>query len=220
MVKMTDIELNVIDQTNILRIKSAFSKEECAEVCKEILAYKDNPSDNDVTNNVNDGCWLGHPHLYGGYSYKVEQLLLSKFKLASSAYFNSMPQPANLIHNTYPNVNANDWEIWAWANVNDHGSENREHTHSNSFISAVAYFQAEGTGRLEFMPYNYVYKSMLPQWPYHGTSWYEPQDGDIILFPSYLLHKLERNPSNKQRINMAFNAKPPPPKGGQHNAGY
>jgi hypothetical protein len=43
-------------------------------------------------------------------------------------------------------------------------------------------------------------------WPYTGVSYYYPEDGDIILFPSSLLHKIEKNPSNKQRVNMAFNA--------------
>ena len=59
------------------------------------------------------------------------------------------------------------------------------------------------------MPYNFTYKTTLPQWPYYGTSYYEPVDGDIILFPSFLLHKVERNLSNTQRINMSFNAFPP-----------
>jgi len=44
-----------------------------------------------------------------------------------------------------------------------------------------------------------------PAWPYHGMANYEPSDGDILIFPSYLLHKVHPNPNEKERINMAFN---------------
>jgi len=205
-----DLELNVLEQTNILRIKSMFTKEQCKQITKEILAYKDtnNPDDTAINTDANEGCWMGQPHFHNGFSFETENLLISNFKKATQLYYESHPVPLNISRRSTI-VLENEWEIWGWANVNEPGSENREHTHSDSFISAVAYFQAEGTGRIQFMPYNYTYKMTLPQWPYYGVSYYEPQDGDIILFPSWLLHKIERNPSNKQRINMAFNAMPP-----------
>jgi ectoine hydroxylase-related dioxygenase (phytanoyl-CoA dioxygenase family) len=56
------------------------------------------------------------------------------------------------------------------------------------------------------VPQNYLHKLSNPAWPFHGTSVYEPYDGDILLFPSYLLHTIHRNDSNQQRINMAFDA--------------
>jgi ectoine hydroxylase-related dioxygenase (phytanoyl-CoA dioxygenase family) len=64
--------------------------------------------------------------------------------------------------------------------------------------------QAKDTGVLEFVPHNYINKFTHPAWPYHGVSRYEPEDGDILIFPSYLLHRVERNTGNKQRITMAF----------------
>ena len=205
-----EIELNVLEQTNILHIKSAFTKEQCKEITKEILVYKstNNPNDYEFSKDANEGCWMGRPHFNNGFSKSVEILLVDTFKNACSEYYKSMPKPLNITKNNLV-ITPDQWELDAWANVNEPGSINREHTHTGAFVSAVVYFQAEGTGSLQFMPYNFTYKMTLPQWPYFGTSYYDPVDGNIILFPSYLLHKVERNLSNTQRINISFNAFPP-----------
>jgi hypothetical protein len=201
-------ELNVLEQTNILRIKSAFTKEQCKGIVLEILNFKSKNIFEKISKDANDGCWIGQPHFHNGFTKETEFLLVSTFKKACNEYYKSMPTPLNITKNL-STITEDQWELDAWANVNEPGSINREHTHTGAFVSAVAYFQAEGTGQLQFMPYNYTYKATLPQWPYYGTSYYEPIDGDIILFPSFLLHKVERNLSNIQRINMSFNAFPP-----------
>lgn len=201
------VELNVLEQTNILRIKSAFTKQECVEITQQILNYKDTaPLEPGVNQNANPGCWLGRPQFHGGFSPKIEQLLIDTFKTSCDLYYKSMPRPANINNYNMVNLDQDNLEVWAWANVNEPGAENREHMHSGGFISGVAYFQAEGTGYIEFMPYNYTYKMTHQAWPYTGVSYYYPEDGDIILFPSFLLHKIEKNPSDRQRVNMAFNA--------------
>lgn len=202
-------ELNVLEQTNILWLKSVFTKDECAATTSQILNYKANSKgnpDESMAYNANENCWMGQPHFYGGFDKQTEHLLINKFKIACNEYYKSMPAPTNIARGTYTGIDKSAWEVWAWANVNEPGSENREHVHTGYFMSGVAYFQATNTGRLEFMPYNYTYKITHSQWPYFGTAYYEPQDGDIIMFPSYLLHRVERNNSDKQRISMAFNA--------------
>jgi hypothetical protein len=202
-------ELNVLEQTNILHLKGVFSKEECATISEQILNYKDsqpNNPDRVMLDNANYKCWMGQPHFYGGFTKEIENLLIHNFKMACNEYVLSMPKPANITQGKNTGVDLRAWEVWAWANVNEPNSENREHVHTGYFMSGVAYFQAKNTGRIEFMPYNYTYKITHPNWPYYGTSYYEPEDGDIIMFPSYLLHRVERNPSQQQRISMAFNA--------------
>jgi len=205
-----NLELNVLEQTNILRIKGAFTKEQCKTITDQILAYKElnNPNDTAIALDSNPGCWMGQPQYYNGFSDDIITLLLSVFKKSCQTYYKCQPTPLN-ISRYESSITEDEWDLWAWANVNDPGSDNREHTHTGAFLSAVAYFQSEGTGRIEFMPYNYTYKMTLPQWPYYGVSYYEPNDGDILLFPSFLLHKIEKNPSNIQRVNIAFNAFPP-----------
>lgn len=201
--------LNVLEQTNILHLRGVFSSEECKSVSEQILQYKNagkNNPDHVMLHNANKGCWMGQPHFYNGFDKITENLLIEKFKFACNEYMMSMPRPYNITQGLNSGVNNRAWEVWAWANVNDPGSENREHVHTGYFMSGVAYFQAEQTGRIEFMPYNYTYKITHPNWPYYGTAYYEPQDGDILMFPCYLLHRVERNESNRQRISMAFNA--------------
>ena len=201
-------ELNVLDQTNILLVKGAFDEAECAEIADAILKYRDNPAAAD-TIAVNKGLWSGHPHLHNGFPLPLTQVLMAKLKDACTLYYDSMPKPANITRTREDkSISREEWDMMMWAGITPPGSENREHTHTNSFISGTVYFQAEGTGSIEFMPYNYVYRSMLPQWPYYGSATYEPEDGDILLFPSYLLHKVERNTSEFERVNISFNVIP------------
>jgi len=204
-----DTQLNVIEQTNILHIKSVFTKKECDIITKEILEYKEKNGtslDRKMSYEVNEGCWMGQPQLHNGFSQETESLLIEKFRIACNMFYQSMPKPFNSNKRIYENKNRKSWEVWAWANVNEPGSENREHVHTGYFMSGVAYFRSEGTGMIEFIPQNYLYKTTHVDWPYHSNCHYEPVDGDILMFPSYLLHKVERNNSNKQRISMAFNA--------------
>ena len=209
---MPDIELNVLEQTNILKIKSMLTKDQCAEISKQVINYKNtnNPADIIENKNANAGCWMGKPHFNNGFTKDIELLLIDTIKTACQLYYECQPAPLNIIRNKYRPLTKNDWDIWPWFNVNDVGSENREHTHlgDRPYMCGVIYFQAEGTGRIEFIPYNYTYKQVHTEWPYNGVSYYEPKDGDVLMFPPYLLHRVERNLGTQQRINMSFNARP------------
>ena len=46
-----------------------------------------------------------------------------------------------------------------------------------------------------------------PNMPYSKMIEHEPNDGDILLFPSYLLHEVTVNTSAKKRITVGFNIK-------------
>jgi hypothetical protein len=208
---MFNTELNVLEQTNILKIKSMLTKDQCIEISKQIVDYKNtnNPSEIKGNKNANAGCWMGKPQFNNGFSKDIELLLVDTVKTACQMYHECQPAPLNISRNKYKPLTKKDWEIWAWCNVNDIGSENREHTHlgDRPYMCGVIYFQAEGTGRIEFMPYNYTYKQVHAEWPYNGGAYYEPADGDVLMFPPYLLHRVERNNGNQQRINMSFNAR-------------
>ena len=43
--------------------------------------------------------------------------------------------------------------------------------------------------------------------PYIRNVKVEPQDGDLLIWPAWVPHLVERNESNKQRINIAINIK-------------
>jgi uncharacterized protein (TIGR02466 family) len=206
---MTESTLNIVEHSCILQLKSVFTKEECAEVSRQILNYKDTTSnikDTVMSMNANASCWMGRPQENGGFTPAIETLLITKILEACDKYYDALPKPTNM-HTLNTNyLDKSEWHVRAWCNVNDPDSENFMHSHPGKIISGVIYFQAEETGCLEFVSHNYLYKLSNPAWPFHGTSVYEPKDGDMLLFPSYLLHRIQRNTSNKQRINMAFDA--------------
>ena len=198
-------KINTLEQTVIFTVPNIFTKEQCKIITDLILEYKEKNPNLYFNRNANNGCWMGEP-LYD-FAPELANFIESKMRMYCSLYFNSLPKPENITGPAPPKLYNEDWIMYSWANVNDPGSENREHTHSGNLVSGVMYFQSENTGRLEFMPYNYTYKMAHPAWPYYGVSYYEPKDGDIILFPSFLLHRTEKNLSDRQRVNMAFDGK-------------
>ncbi|MEE4379273.1 MAG: TIGR02466 family protein [Candidatus Competibacteraceae bacterium] len=101
-----------------------------------------------------------------------------------------------------------------WMNVLDHGGNQFMHTHANSFISGIIYITKphpststifrKNTGGGEF-----IFKNDVPLNHYSSDTWMLPEvePGDMVLYPSYLLHGVPPNEGGK-RITIAFNAIP------------
>ncbi len=188
---------NIIEYTSIFQIKNAVNQSTRDSLIKEILNFKDKTVDNSGSEK---NCWRGHPVFSHSH---VEDLILT----AVDTYIDSLPDSAIMSRNEDPSSRF-DYQkplIHYWTNVNSKGGYNVSHNHSGSVISGVIYLQANQTGMIEFQPLNYIYKINHPCWFYNGSMQYYPEDGDIILFPSYLLHSVEPNPIEKERINIAFN---------------
>ena len=104
-----------------------------------------------------------------------------------------------------------------WFNVMEPGGFQSIHNHANSLISGVLYLTdvhlssrivfSKGLGGTEFIFNNFNKKAAIG--PYNGVKWFMPQiaAGDLVLFPSYLLHEVPEN-RGPQRISIAFNAIP------------
>jgi uncharacterized protein (TIGR02466 family) len=206
---MSNINFNALDQTVIMHMKAEIPTDMCKTISDQILTYKSNEyanSDKKMLKNSNFGCWRGKPHLYNGFNNDTTNYLIEKIIEVSNLYMQSLSRPTNIKMQSI--TVSKQWNVNAWFNVNEKGAENREHAHTSStnLISGVFYFQGTGTGFIEFIPQHYMNRTTHVAWPYHGTSYYEPEDGDILLFPSYLIHKVHNNPIDRQRINMAFNS--------------
>ena len=104
-----------------------------------------------------------------------------------------------------------------WVNVLDTGGRQAMHNHANSFASGVVYLTpTHPDSRTVFMKSpggsDFAFKNdharMTPG-PYNADKWISPQPepGDLVLFPSYLMHAVPPNPGER-RITMAFNAIP------------
>ena len=100
----------------------------------------------------------------------------------------------------------------AWLNINDSRQcMNSEHIHGDIF-SGVFYLKApEGSGKL-----NICNPGLNRMWQgcsltsqknqFTGESIrIEPEEGNIILFPSYIQHSVETNNHDEERISISFN---------------
>lgn len=104
-----------------------------------------------------------------------------------------------------------------WVNVLDHGGRQAMHNHANSFISGVVYLTPthpssqtvfmKSPGGSEFMFRN-DHQGMTPN-EFSADKWVSPapEPGDMVLFPSYLMHAVPPN-QGERRITLSFNAIP------------
>ena len=104
-----------------------------------------------------------------------------------------------------------------WVNVLDTGGHQAMHNHANSFVSGVVYLTpTHPDSQTVFMKSpggtDFAFRNDHPKTtpgPYSADKWISPapQPGDLVLFPSYLMHAVPPNPGER-RITMAFNAIP------------
>ena len=104
-----------------------------------------------------------------------------------------------------------------WVNLLDTGGRQAMHNHANSFASGVLYLTAshsdaqtvfmKSPGGSDFSFRN-DHAGMTPG-PFNADKWVSPAPlpGDLVLFPSYLMHAVPPNPGPR-RISLAFNAIP------------
>jgi uncharacterized protein (TIGR02466 family) len=104
-----------------------------------------------------------------------------------------------------------------WVNVLEPGGRQAIHTHANSFISGVVYLTRshpsanivfhKSLGGSDFIFSNHNSNARIG--PFNGSKWVMPElsAGDLVLFPSYLLHEVPTN-QGEQRISVSFNAIP------------
>jgi uncharacterized protein (TIGR02466 family) len=104
-----------------------------------------------------------------------------------------------------------------WVNVLDTGGRQAMHNHANSFASGVVYLTPthpgsqtvfmKSPGGNEFMFKN-DHQGMTPN-EYNADKWISPapEPGDLVLFPSYLMHAVPPN-QGQRRITLSFNAIP------------
>jgi uncharacterized protein (TIGR02466 family) len=104
-----------------------------------------------------------------------------------------------------------------WVNVLERGGRQAMHNHANSFISGVVYLTPthpsaqtvfmKSPGGSEFMFRN-DHQGMSPS-EFSADKWISPapEPGDLVLFPSYLMHAVPPNQGDR-RITLSFNSIP------------
>lgn len=101
--------------------------------------------------------------------------------------------------------------IDGWANINGKGAGNSFHSHPNCFVSGCYYLDTPpGSGDILFrdpreVAYNYQppYADGRLKTPVKA---FTPAPGMLLAFPPWLLHAVDPNMSDADRVSVAFNA--------------
>ena len=103
----------------------------------------------------------------------------------------------------------------AWINVNGRGHFNYSHDHPGSLFSGVYYVKGGADkGALEFKTpitaHTYTISDEVVgsfnEFTGHAMV-IPPITGDLLIFPSWLLHRVNMSQSDEDRISIAFNSK-------------
>ncbi len=104
-----------------------------------------------------------------------------------------------------------------WVNVLDTGGRQAMHNHANSFASGVVYLTPTHPGsQTVFMKSpggtDFHFRNdhaRVTHNEFTADKWISPapQPGDLVLFPSYLMHAVPPN-QGARRVTLAFNAIP------------
>jgi uncharacterized protein (TIGR02466 family) len=102
-----------------------------------------------------------------------------------------------------------------WININKKGNYNIVHDHPGSTISGVLWIKTpENCGKLSFRSphsfvehslFEYADETMKKERNYYNNFEFVPKEGTMLLFSSHLLHSVDQNQSDENRISIAFN---------------
>ena len=103
-----------------------------------------------------------------------------------------------------------------WININGPNSYNTEHRHPLAMVSGVFYISVpENSGDIVFTNPTEKMDMFWGKYfvdnftPYNSVcSIHKPKDMELLLFPSYLTHRVDINKSNEDRISISFNCVP------------
>ena len=98
-----------------------------------------------------------------------------------------------------------------WAIINKKDDFNVLHTHPNCYLSSAYYVKAgKNCGKFEIENPNIAKRHSFPEIALRNelnleVASIDVTEGDLLLFPSYLPHKVGKNESDEDRIVISFN---------------
>ena len=98
-----------------------------------------------------------------------------------------------------------------WAIINKKGNFNVEHVHANCHLSAAYYVKVpENSGNFQIFNPNSISRNRFPK-KSNPTEFniisavLKVEEGDLLIFPSYLPHAVAKNETDEDRIVVSFN---------------
>ena len=104
------------------------------------------------------------------------------------------------------------WQIEFWANCNRRGHYNKAHDHFRADIIASAFYYVQSGGDQVGGRTVFINQQSVPPYVELGIDWRDreyaltPKDGTLVIFPSWLGHKVEPFQGDGDRITLALNA--------------
>jgi len=149
------------------------------------------------------------PHLTDGPKNKILDGLLEIFEIGAQSYINEIQKDVDCPPE-YLAIMPQNYRIECWANVMNNGGNHKAHHHRRGWLSGVYYpclpssmvGQDSKSGALELGCSFYEFRPAKNE----TTRIIVPQEGTLILFPSYVGHQtIPIQSEAKPRISMAFN---------------
>lgn len=176
----------------------------------EDLAHRLMGDDRNASRRTNCGGWH-----YAFDLFKLQEPVIAQFR-------DEMEQHVQAFLNHFRSAERKKrdrFRLEGWINVNRAGDCNVLHCHPGSFLSATYYVQVPQDmqgGEIVFRdprgPAVAMYETPGIELPWVGSGTgipFSPATGHLLLFPSWLEHRVERFEGAGERISIAFNATNP-----------
>jgi uncharacterized protein (TIGR02466 family) len=186
----SNLKIELLFPTPVLRnrVERKFTHDEL-ELVKQISLHTYKNDGNNISNNDQI---LEHPTFVG-----LKEIITSHLEL----YIQSVYKPK---HNLTPYITK------SWLNYTKPGGFQQEHYHAGSFLSGVLYINAvKDNDEIAFRDDTKEWIAIEPKTVDNlnaKTWWFGVETGDIIIFPSNLMHRVDVTKSNETRISLAFNS--------------
>ena len=99
-----------------------------------------------------------------------------------------------------------------WININGYKDYNDYHDHPGAILSGVYYVKNSSNSNILFYsPYTQIIKSYwldyILHYNHNTSSLFKhfSREGELILFPSWLMHSVEPNMKKENRVSISFN---------------
>jgi len=108
-----------------------------------------------------------------------------------------------------PSTDVSAYITQAWANYTTKGQNHHAHRHPNSFLSGVFYVSVTPEDKIVFIkdspPAIEMATRTTNEWNQNIMP-FTVRPGELVIFPSSLMHMVERATTNDTRVSIAFNS--------------
>jgi len=161
-----------------------------------------------ATQRTNDGGWH-----YAFDLFELQEPAVAEFRAVMTQHVSAF---LNHFNTEGGSNNSSAYRLRGWINVNHEGDRNVLHCHPGCFLSASYYVKVPAEmqgGEIVFRdprgPAVAMYETPGIHLPWVGSGMgipFAPKAGHLLIFPSWLEHRVEPYQGSGERISIVFNA--------------